>query len=376
MKVLTVEPRSPEWHDIRNESWTASTAAVLCVEENAILLRDFAAKEGVTLDIQPLLDVGIKSFYGNTLWKAWADKMGQIPRFKGNADTERGVRNEVKVVENFEDNEMLVTQKDVTALSSILPWMLASFDAVAPASSDTTVAAPYGFPVEAKCPAFNSRKKLWDSKKAGNLAVMGLPYYWCQVQHQIAVAEAPYGWFIAAGVEPDAEGVEQICFPIAEKVPRDERFLLAYVAAAQYYHERFIAQFAEPPKVASDIELLEKLAEEATINKALADNDTSVMADLYVEAIAKATAAKARVDELEAKLLSTAKALIKEGETVLILSPQVSVTEKSSETMSWQKLATDLAKTSGEDLSELKKKYTSEKTTMKVVVSKAIPTGV
>src|SRR5690606_21122216 len=110
-------------------------------------------------------------------------------------------------------------------------------DALAPSSSDSTVVAPNGFPVEAKCPAFPSRKLLFDSRKEGKLAVMGLPYYWCQVQHQILVADAPYGWFVACGAEEDpATGKIKMVYPIMEKVPRDQRVLEAYEACIQFYY--------------------------------------------------------------------------------------------------------------------------------------------
>ncbi len=166
MKRLTCAPRTPEWHEVRAESWTASMAATLVARPNAELLRDYAASKGVTLDIAPLLAVGLESYFENTPWKVWAEKMGRIPRFAGNAHTERGTENEGRVLSHFEESQMFMVERDVTALSSSESWLLASFDAVAPASSDTSVSAPYGFPVEAKFPAFPSRKELWTPRRA------------------------------------------------------------------------------------------------------------------------------------------------------------------------------------------------------------------
>lgn len=347
MKRVSVSPRTAKWHELRAESWTASPAAVLVVKENAILIRDYALTKGVTLDIDPLLAVGLESFFDNTPWKAWAEKMGRIPRFEGNAHTERGTSNEAMVVQVFEDNQLIVVERDVTALSSRHEGLLASFDAVAPSSSDPSVVAPYGFPLEAKCPAFGSRKKLWDSRKAGNLAIMGLPYYWCQVQHQILVAEAPYGWFVAAGVEKDKDGVEQVKFPIIEKVPRDDVFLAAYLAIAKFYYEEFILGCVEPPKLASDEELIKKLVEKAAFERALHEADHETAVDLYLEAVkAEADAAKLR-KELEEKVLKAAAAMRAEGDEFVMLADRLQVVYSTSSSVSWQKVAKELAKSAG-----------------------------
>lgn len=364
MKRLEVAPRSPDWHAIRSESWTASTAAVLVVTENAKLLKSYAATKGVELDIEPILAVGIDTYFDNTPWRAWADKTGRIPRFAGNAHTARGQENEGRVVQKFEEDQLMMVERDVTALSSVEPWLLASFDAVAPASSDPAVAAPYGFPVEAKCPAFQSRKKLWDAKKAelpelakrkaawearGGVwgSIMGLPYYWCQVQHQIMVAEAPYGWFVAAGVEADADGVEKVVFPIVEKVPRDEAFLTAYLALARFYHSEFIDSCIEPPKLPIDEAFLKGLTEKATFDKAIVENNHDVAIDLYLNALREEEASVERRKELEAKVLATASAMRAVGSDVVLLADRLQVTYSSSKSVSWQKVSKEMAKRAG-----------------------------
>lgn len=352
MKRLTVAPRTPDWHAIRAESWTASAAATLVASENAVALRDYAATKGVTLDIAPLLAVGLETFFENTLWSVWAEKMGRIPRFGGNEHTARGTEYEEKVLKVFEAQELLLAEREVTALSSSYGGFLASFDALAPSSSDLAVVAPYGFPVEAKCPAFQSRKKLWDSKKAGALAVMGLPYYWCQVQHQIHVAEAPYGWFVAAGVELDEKtGEEKVVFPICEKVPRDEKFLTAYVAAAKFYHEHFIEAYEEPPKLPSDVLLLQRLVEKAAVDRAIADDDLEVAADLYFVAVREEKELKARREALGKKLEDAARKLRPEGADVVVLADRLRVKYTIPESTSWRKVATVLAAKAG--LSEI-----------------------
>lgn len=348
MKRLTVEPRTPDWHAIRAESWTASAAATLVCRENAELIRDYAAAKGIVLDIEPLLEVGIDSYFGNTPWKVWAEKWGRIPRFAGNDDTERGTRNEEKVVRVFEEKQLIMAEREVTALSSSDNWLLASFDALAPSSSDPTVSAPYGFPVEAKCPAFHSRKKLWDARKEGKLSVMGLPYYWCQVQHQILVADAPYGWFVAAGVEENKDtGVEEVVFPIVEKVPRDERFLTAYYAIAKFYYEEFIDACLEPPKLPSDVALLEELAQKAAFDKAIVTDNHDVAVEIYLESLREEKAAIARRKELEQKVLEAAGKMRADGDEFVVLADRLKVTYSSSSTVSWQKAAKELAKLAG-----------------------------
>jgi len=346
MKRLEVAPRSPEWHAIRAESWTASQAAMLVARENAELLRDYAATKGVTLDIAPLLKVGIDSFFENTPWKVWAEKLGHIPRFAGNDHTARGQENEERVLKHFESDSMMLVEREVTALSSEHPWLLASFDAVAPASSDPSVTAPNGFPVEAKCPAFQSRRKLWDAKKSGDLAIMGLPYYWCQVQHQILVADAPYGWFVAAGVEEEA-GVEKVVFPIVEKIPRDNDFLTAYVAIAKFYFEEFIYNFEEPPKLDCDRALLTSLREKAEFDKAIAEDDHDTAVEMYVSALREEAAAEKRRKELEAKVLEAAAKMREEGKDVVLLASRLEITYSQGETVSWQKVAKEVAKNAG-----------------------------
>ena len=348
MKRLEVAPRSAQWHEIRAESWTASQAAMLVARENAELLRDCAAKKGITLDIAPLLAVGIDTFFENTPWKVWAEKTGRIPRFAGNEHTARGTENEERVLQEFEKSTMLMVEREVTATSTAHPWLLASFDAMVPASSDPTVTAPHGFPVEAKCPAFQSRRKLFEAKKSGTMAIMGLPYYWCQVQHQILVSDAPYGYFVAAGVEVDpADGVEKVVFPITEKVPRDNAFLAAYLAIAKFYFDEYIYTFDEPPMLASDRELLTLLTEKADFDRAIAEEDHDTAVELFLRAKHEEEAATKRRKELEAKVLDTAAKMRAEGKDVVLLAERLEVTFTRSASVSWQKVAKQVAKDAG-----------------------------
>lgn len=349
MKRLEVAPRTPEWHAIRAESWTASQAAMLVAKPNAELLRDCAAKKGITLDIAPLLAVGIDEFFENTPWKVWAEKMGRIPRFMGNEHTARGTEHEEHVLQNFEKESLLMCEREVTGTSTPEPWLLASFDAVVPASSDTSVTAPYGFPVEAKCPAFQSRRKLWEAKKVG-MAIMGLPYYWCQVQHQILVSEAPYGYFVAAGWEVDPKdptGGEKVMFPITEKVPRDDDFLTAYQAIAKFYYEEFIYSYEEPPMLDSDRALLSMLVAKAEFDKAIAADDHETAVEMYLDAIRAEEAAAERRKELEEKVKAAAAKLRAEGSDVVLLADRLEISYSRSASVSWQKVAKEAAKLAG-----------------------------
>lgn len=366
MKRLTVTPRTPDWYEIRNDSWTASTGAVLVVAENARLLQAHAAENGVTLDIEPLLEVGLDSFFEQTPWKTWAEKVGRIPRGSANAHTERGQSSEELILRKFESDQLTVAERDVTAVSSEHPWLLASFDGLLAASSDPSVVAPHGFPVEAECPAFPSRKKLWDSKSVGQLAIKGLAYYWVQVQHQLLVSEAPYGWFIAAGVEEEADGTPKILYPLMEKVPRDERFLEAYQAIAAYYYKEFIEPFVEPPKLPSDERLLVALAEQAAFDRALATDDSKEAVELYLDTLREEEALTARRKELESKLLGAAEKMRAEGADFVCIADKIQVVYGKSNTVSWQKVAKELAKVSGGIPKDLLEACTSERYSVKI----------
>jgi hypothetical protein len=374
MKRLAIEPRTPAWYAARAESWTASTAAVLVVRENAELLKSCAAAKGITLDIEPLLDVGIDSFFEHTLWTEWASKTGRIPRLQENEHMLRGRENEEQVMCLFESKQLVMVEREVTALSGVDEWLLASFDGLAPQSSDPTVVAPNGFPVEAKCPAFQSRRKLWEAKKTGKLAIMGLPYYWCQVQHQILVADSPYGWFVAAGMEEnkDTKAMELV-FPVWEKVPRDERFLRAYQAAAKFYHETYIYNLEEPPQLASDRRMLDLMAERAAIDKALAEDNTEEAVDLYLAALAAENDAQERRKLLEARVLEAAKKARAEGSDVVLLADRLEISYSKPPTTSWQKIAQALAFKAGmsevpKDVIDAHTKASSERTKVKELV--------
>lgn len=367
MKVLSVTPRSAEWHAIRDESWTASTGAMLVVKENAELLQRHAAENGVTLNIEPLLAVGLTSYFGHTPWKLWAEKLGQLPKFKGNTHTERGTSKESIILDYFKDKTGFEVTSDVTATSSEHPWLLASFDGIAASNSDPTTATPYGFPVEVKCPAFPSRKKLWDSKSAGQLAIKGLPYYWVQVQHQIFVAQAPYAWFVAAGVEKEEDGREKIVYPLYERVPRDYKFLEAYVAISKYYFDTFIDACVEPPKLPSDLSLLEEMAQKAALAHALATENQQLAVELYLDAVKAEEEAANRRKILEETLLKTAEKLRSEGTDMIILADKLQVTYASSTSVSWQKVAKHLSKSVAEgELAELVASCTSKRTSVKI----------
>ena len=363
MKRLSVDPRAAEWHTARNESWTASAGAVLVARPNAELLKKCAAEKGIELDIEPLLAVGIEDFFGNTPWKSWAEKMGQIPRFKGNADTERGVSYETLILDEFEGILLEPIEREVTAISDDKPWLLASFDGVATDVRDGV----FRIPVEAKCPAFNSRKKLFDSRKAGKLAVMGLPYYWVQVQHQILVADAPYGYFVAAGVEEQEDGTVKTVFPIYEKVPRDDAFLQAYEAIAKFYYEHYIYVMEEPPKLPSDEALLAELQIQAEMHRALTTDDSKSVAELYKEALAKKEEATNVLSLIEAQFLKAAALKRQEGEAKVEVVAGVEVVYSEARTVAWQKMAKHFG---GEKIpTETLELYTTLRETVKIKVS-------
>lgn len=349
MERIVVAPRTAEWMEVRNESWTASTAGMLCVADNVKLLRAEAAKIGVTLEIDRILAVGMTSFYGNTPWKCWAEKVGQIPSFKGNADTERGVRNEERIVAHFEAEKLLLAEREVTARHATERWLLASFDALVPASSDPLAHLPHGAPLEAKCPAFHSRKKMFEAKKACGSYIRGLPYYWAQVQHQIYVADSDYGWFVAAGIEEDTKTkTVKLVFPIIEKVMRDDAFLNQYVAVARFYHEHYLATFTPPPQLDSDRLLQKQLADEAAVTRALRDQDAVEAVRLYQVTLQELASMEARKAKIEEALLALASSRRTEGDIVVEVDEayKVEYTQKQG-AVSWQKVAQAMATKAG-----------------------------
>lgn len=339
---LPMEPRTPAWFEIRNETWTASSGAVLCVPENARLLQAHAAARGIELRIGQLLTAGVSSFFDNTPWTLWADKQGRIPKFKGNAHTERGVSAEENVIQLFEKRNGFSVEREVTALAHDDQWMLASFDGLVPASTDPSVVAPNGFPLEAKCPAFPSRKKLWDSLKEDKLGILGLPYYWVQVQHQTYVADAPYGWFVAAGQD---EATGEMIYPIIEKVPRDDLFLEEYVAMAKYFYETFIYTGDEPPKLPSDEALIYNMVKKAEVDAAIASGDMAAAAELYLATLAQETEATNLRKELEAKLTAAAREAraLKGDAASVVVGDAIEVSFSTTRTTSWKAVAERLA---------------------------------
>jgi hypothetical protein len=160
------------------------------------------------------------------------------------------------------------------------------------------------------------------------------------------VSDAPYGWFVAIGIEVK-DGVETIEYPIIEKVPRDDDFLKAYVAIAEFYFTEYIDAYEEPPMLSSDKALVKKLAEAATFDRALASEDHETAIDMFLEAKAAEKAAKVRREELEAKVVAAAGKLREEGKDVVMLADRLEVTYSRSATVSWQKVAKEVARVAG-----------------------------
>lgn len=348
MKILNIDPRTPAWQEVRNESWIASMAPVLVVKDNAILLREYALKKGIELDIEPLLAVGLDSYFGHTLWSLWAHTNGVIPRQRETRGVSKESENVDFVIREFEKSNMLVCHRAVTARATGNEWMAASFDAIVPQVSNPFVSARFGFPLEAKAPSFPSRKKLWDSKKAGDLAIKGLVNYWCEMQHQLFVAEAPYGWFSAIGVELDQHtGTPAALFPIMERIPRDESYLTAYVAAAKFYHTEFMLNYGEPPRLPADEQLIEDLNEKAELDQALANGDDHSAVDLYIQAQQAEEKATKRRKYLEERLVTKARTMKPSGPGVVNLTPDLQILFSETNSVSWEKVAKTLAKQLG-----------------------------
>lgn len=347
MKRLKVAPRSPDWEQLRTGTWSASTAATLVVAENAKLLKRAAAEKGVDLDIEPLLSVGLTKG-DHTLWSIWAEKMGSIPRRPPRKSPLWGSPHEDLVVRALEKREMMCVSRNITAVSSECPGILATFDAMALPSTDTSVEAPYGFPVEARCLDFHGRQKLWEQHNKMRPAIRAMPHLWCQIQHQIYVSQAPYGWFAASGVELDkVNGIAKAIFTITEKVPRDEKFIKAYVAAAKFFHEHYIFAFNAPPMLVQDELFARSLADMTDFDAALATDNHEKAVDLYLSALHEEQAAAKRREDLEAKLLVAAEKLRPAGGSNVTLDNRLEVTFSATTQTSWVKVAKALAHLAG-----------------------------
>lgn len=177
MKVVNFAQRTPEWLAWRKTGATASAAAVL-------------------LNISPY----------KTYWRLWAEKTGRAIEedLTNNPHVQRGIANEDKgrrVAERVIDDGFLLP---VCAESTKHPFIKASLDGL----TESNV------PVEVKCPC----EKQWNDVDDLGLDSEGYIMYSPQVQQQIYVTDADYGWLLF--YNPADDGTYRLF-----KVLRDDKLI-------------------------------------------------------------------------------------------------------------------------------------------------------
>lgn len=159
MKVINLVQGSDAWLDWRSVGVTATDAAIL---------------------------LGLSPY--KTVWRLWAEKTGYaVPEdLSSNPNVQRGIRNEGVARRAYEDkhDELLLP---VCIESVSMPILRASLDGL-----DSN-----GIPVELKCPALST----WDEVKLKGEESTAFKLYNPQVQHQIHVSKADFGWLVFYNVD-------------------------------------------------------------------------------------------------------------------------------------------------------------------------------
>lgn len=202
MKIINLPQRSPEWHQWRKGGVTASDAAVI---------------------------LGISPY--KTLWRLWAEKTGRAVEedLSRNPNVMRGLKMEDRVrqcCEKVLGEDFLLP---VCAESDENPLFLASFDGVTESN----------IPTELKCPC----QKNYESVVAEGENSEPYKLYYPQVQQQIYVADAPYGWLMF--YSPANNGDHRIF-----KVLRDDTLIADLVSGIDGFWDK--VQKDQPP--AMDLE--------------------------------------------------------------------------------------------------------------------------
>ena len=197
MKIINLPQRSPEWHQWRKGGLSASVAAVI---------------------------LGISPY--KTLWRLWAEKTGRAVEedLSKNPNVMRGFQLEDRArqcCEKVLGEEFLLP---VCAESDKNPLILASFDGLTEAN----------IPTELKCPC----QKNYQSVVAEGENSDSYKLYYPQVQQQIYVADAPYGWLMF--YSPANNGDHRIF-----KVPRDDILIAHLVSGIEEFWEK--VQKDQPP---------------------------------------------------------------------------------------------------------------------------------
>ena len=177
MKVINLPQRSPQWHRWRHGGVSASEAAII---------------------------LGISPY--KTPWRLWAEKTGRAKEedLSRNPNVARGIANEDRARQCAEKQLNEDFLLPACAESDKYPHIRASYDGLTEAN----------IPAELKCPS----EKQWADVVAHGEYSESFRLYCPQVQQQILVADASYGWLLF--YSPDNNGDHRIF-----KVLRDDTFL-------------------------------------------------------------------------------------------------------------------------------------------------------
>jgi len=198
MRVIELDQRTPEWHRWRRQGITATESAVI-------------------LGLSP----------HKTPWRLWAEKIGRAA--PENLDAVPQVRfgreNEDKVRGLFE----LAHDEVVTPMCA----QMEGEDSIFRASFDGLTFDD--IPVEIKCPGENT---ISDVKTRGVLSD-AYRLYSVQVQHQMMVSGASYGWLVF--FDSESEGL------IEFKIERDESMIEEIKKAGREFWNKYVLKLKEPP---------------------------------------------------------------------------------------------------------------------------------
>ncbi|MGY6275314.1 YqaJ viral recombinase family nuclease [Methylomonas sp. MgM2] len=180
MKVVDVSQRSTPWRQWRLQGVSASEAAVI-------------------MNRSPY----------KTPWRLWAEKIGLVleASLDNNPLIRAGIRQEPEALQRFEDKHALMLLP-LCGESEQFPLMRASFDGL----SETNE------PVEIKCPHETTFLDVLLNREAS----AAYQLYWCQVQQQLLVADAEFGFLFFYHQGQDVEF----------EIQRDETFLTELVETA------------------------------------------------------------------------------------------------------------------------------------------------
>ncbi len=190
MRILSIKPHSPEWHEARRKFIGGSDIPILMGK----------SRYGLTSEDLLLSKKGLK-----IQEESWAMK--------------RGTELEPRALACFEFEQGLELEREVTALDAYIDHYGVSFDGI---SKDHKVV------VEAKCP-MSLKSMEAASKYCKNCLGEYRPDYRCQVQWQLMISKARIGYLIF--YHPDCDCV------LFEEYPDENLWLEMQKAADRFWSD-------------------------------------------------------------------------------------------------------------------------------------------